>query len=548
MKLVSLWHIARVPAIQTVAQRLNECYPLSPTLPHSLSLTATPRSTLPSSSPFLVCPSHRRRSPLARSRSSRPATAHALLLIVVSGTRRQRQLGQETVQLVNLTPLTMARIATLCPTCTVSAFDKHCSNNPRYCLLCCTGKADIITCLAHFRQMGKQPATTRVADRLVHQDVIDYLGLGEPSAASSSQERGRSASTDEAESKEPVGEPPGNTHDSTAAEAMRSIISLRSQIETDRAAADVANSALAAQLNSQKSQFAAMQAQLATSTQQTADTKTQLAAILALLQAQQATATPPQPAPSGPSLTALFTQTQPTPSPPLHRRTLLDAAVTTEDLLDQLSDGSTDEEAQQVTTTANTQQRPAVVLPAAFAPTPAGTEQSAQQQLAAILAGLNKNTSKVKYTSLRELNEALDDWAADSLRAGWTAAQIEAIRKYQHRVVYSLGPTLPLKDVLEYHRKWCKAVHNGDVDMFAKGADLNLPILHDVCNPQQFGSTAVSSGTRPARQRRPGKQADATATPADTKTGVPKAGTYPAGSCTNHPTSTTHTTAECKKK
>ena len=84
MKLVSLWHIARVPAIQTVAQRLNECYPLSPTLPHSLSLTATPRSTLPSSSPFLVCPSHRRRSPLARSRSSRPATAHALLLIVVS--------------------------------------------------------------------------------------------------------------------------------------------------------------------------------------------------------------------------------------------------------------------------------------------------------------------------------------------------------------------------------------------------------------------------------------------------------------------------------
>ena len=182
-------------------------------------------------------------------------------------------------------------------------------------------------------------------------------------------------------------------------------------------------------------------------------------------------------------------------------------------------------------------------------PTPSGSEQSAQQQLAAIVDGLSKQGSKVKYATIAELDDALDDWATDSLKAGWTAAQIGSIRSYQRLLIagFCVSERRPLKEVLDYHRKWCKAVHAGTIDMtlFAAGAELNLAILYEVSHPSQYGSGPTSAS--PAHKV--GKSKDTTAAAkVGTANGSPAAAQHPAGSCTNHPASTSHTTAECKKK
>ena len=85
--------------------------------------------------------------------------------------------------------------------------------------------------------------------------------------------------------------------------------------------------------------------------------------------------------------------------------------------------------------------------------------------------------------------------------------------------------------------------------MFTPGAELNLAILYDVSNPmaaqcwthihhivaQDFGR---EEGTE--RCQRPGTGGVTRGSPITAK--------HPPGSCTNHPNSTTHTTAECKKK
>jgi hypothetical protein len=124
----------------------------------------------------------------------------------------------------------------------------------------------------------------------------------------------------------------------------------------------------------------------------------------------------------------------------------------------------------------SSQQLPAAPLPEAFVPTVAGSAQSAQQQLTAIVNGLNKQNTKVKYSTIEELNEALDDWATDSVNAGWASRQVESIRAYQRLLInrFSFTEKLSLKVITEYHRKWCKAVDAGTIDMFALGAELNL--------------------------------------------------------------------------
>ena len=304
-------------------------------------------------------------------------------------------------------------------------------------------------------------------------------------------------------------------------------------MEADKAAAQV--------------QLTAMQAQLAA---QEASTQRLMALLEARLPAlPQSTSSP---VPASPPAPATGT-THP------HRHSVLDrsAPSTTSraevtELVNKftaLTNEDSDDDTHEVAPQAHTPrtQLPTTVLPAAFVPTPFGSEQSAQQQLAAIVHGLSKQGSKVKYANIAELSEALDDWATDSLRAGWTATQVESIRALQRLLVvrFSVSERRPLKEVLEYHRKWCKAVHAGTIDMFAPGAELNLAILYDVSNPMQLSvgrtsttSSQMTSGTKTAK----GDAAPAKAG------GHPAAGRHPAGSCTNHPTSTTHTTAECKKK
>ena len=88
----------------------------------------------------------------------------------------------------------------------------------------------------------------------------------------------------------------------------------------------------------------------------------------------------------------------------------------------------------------------AEVLPATFVPPPVGFEHSVTQQLAAIYSAFNKQGGKVEYSTIEELNEALDDLVADALKASRSAQQVESIRAYPrlpaatHPAVHHLRP------------------------------------------------------------------------------------------------------------
>ena len=302
-----------------------------------------------------------------------------------------------------------------------------------------------------------------------------------------------------------------------------------------------------------------------------------LASVKAMLQqfvqARQAPAAP-GPAPSAPPSTTPILPHIPLPAPvpdvpalvspqsnaAPHRAAVLDrAAVASQSdiaaLVNRFSalrdDGDSDEEDARVppqlyTRSAHTSSTTtAGILPQAFVPPPIGAEQSATQQLAAIFNALNKQGGKVKYSTIEELDEALDDWAADALKSGRTAQQVESIRAYQRLLIkqFAISDKMTLKQVLEYNRLWCKAVHAGTIDMFAPGAAMNHDIYYAVTHPLKLSTQASPT---PSSQAKEGKPKAAS----DNKTPAPKkpTATYPAGSCTHHPTSTSHTTAECIKK
>ena len=99
--------------------------------------------------------------------------------------------------------------------------------------------------------------------------------------------------------------------------------------------------------------------------------------------------------------------------------------------------------------------------------------------------------------------------------------------------------------MLEYHRRLCKAVHAGTIEMFATGAELNWPVLYVVSHPLQFGTASVST----AAAHKAGKpKGTAPTTHTAAARGSPAVPKHPAGSCVNHSTSTSHTTAEYQKK
>jgi hypothetical protein len=148
---------------------------------------------------------------------------------------------------------------------------------------------------------------------------------------------------------------------------------------------------------------------------------------------------------------------------------------------------------------------------------------------------------ETKYKSLTELNEALEDWR-ERVTPTWSAAQLESLRLYQHLLIFNFGATWTLTKVLEYHRLWCKSVHTGKIDMFAPGAELNQTILFNIEHPLHLGGTTSAATSSTAKH---GKGKPATTKSAAGAT-ASQAGKYEEGSCTNHPSSTTHTTAQCK--
>jgi hypothetical protein len=93
-----------------------------------------------------------------------------------------------------------------------------------------------------------------------------------------------------------------------------------------------------------------------------------------------------------------------------------------------------------------------------------------------------------------------------------------------------------------YHEEWIAAVAGGDINMFAHGAYLYTPGLAKAkILLGQSTSRSRGKSERKAAESASGRSSEGQSARA-------KAGKHAAGSCTNHPLSTTHTTAECRLK
>ena len=414
-----------------------------------------------------------------------------------------------------------------CPSCTVDTADRYCTRDAKLCYNCCTAKDN--SCPPHFRMLpvaaqiarlradmpqgnaDAQPEEQKQPQPTVQQQPAPgQPGEGEaPLAGAAPPEEQRVA---------PIA--PSAT-DAAITELARALAALRAEMQADRAASDTAQRALTAQLNKQTATNDKLVAALAASMDR-AHSAPPLAA---------GDSFPTQPRPTS----------SPTQSPP-HRAAKLDRAASAISLTNEfeaLADDDSNADDREVTTR--------TLLPAAFVPTPAGSEQSSAQQLAAILAGIHKQ-GKVKYTDINDFNERLDDWVDAYIADGRPAAHVDSVRRYQRLLIQQLhfSEHWSFKEVLEYHRLWCKkyAAYSPDTIESITGLDHN--IYHAVKHPLQLGGHAAAT---PSPSRKPAAARPASTAASGTAAGSSSLiGRHPAGSCTNHPTSTTHTTAECQKK
>ena len=455
-----------------------------------------------------------------------------------------------------------------CAQCTVNPIDRHCTNHPRTCYECCTTSATTPTCPPHFKQLGRLAAEARLQTGLVHPNIL--ADAADPEAAEADSHHAPS-SPPRTPPRTPVpgGPPPAPPAAGSLPPPQRSAPSPSTGSPPPPLNASASGSAPPDAAASQPVTLESLAATVAS-----------MAAFMQqLAQAQAASASAPAAAAVGPTPPAvpaaplailphipLSPSAAPMPPlvrPPPHRAAVLDRAAPASQsdiaaLVNRFSalrdDGDSDEDEAQVPAQSHTRttrapppataaSTAAAALPSAFVPQAVGTEQTAAQQLAAIFRALDKQGGKAKYTTIEELNEALDDWFADAVRANRPLHEVDSIRAYQRVLItrFAISDRMPLKQVLEYHRLWCKAVHAGTLDMFVPGAAMNHDIYYEVTHPLKLLGQAPS-----APSSKDGKFKSASSkTTAPSPTSRAK---HPAGSCTHHPTSTSHTTAECVKK
>ena len=442
-----------------------------------------------------------------------------------------------------------------CAQCAVNGIDRHCTSTPRMCFTCCSGHATIPTCPAHYLAMGVTAAAARRQANMVHPAAFDPVEPEDNEQKIDEHKVDHPSNADPSHAGQPPsGEqlPPGGQLGPGGQQPPGGPPSPRSSSASAVPPPSNANAAQPLTLETLAASIAAMQASfLALSQRMVLPPPPAPAPVPAVPTSILPRLPPPPPAPDTPELL---------PPPPPHRAAVLNrAAVASQHDINALvnrmsalpdNDSDVDDDDAQVASHSHSHATPVHstsqrALPSAFIPPPVGTEQNATQQLAAIFTAINKQGGKVKYSSVEELNEALDDWFADAVRSGRTAAQLDSIRAYQRLLItqFAISDRMPLKQLLEYHRLWCKGVHAGTIDMFAHGAAMNHDIYYTVTHPLRLsshGSFASSSQPRDGSKNK--TTAERTPTPRK-----PTA-THPAGSCTYHPSSTSHTTAECQKK
>jgi hypothetical protein len=263
-----------------------------------------------------------------------------------------------------------------------------------------------------------------------------------------------------------------------------------------------------------------------------------LAEAVASLKLDVAAGTAPRTSPHAPRPTPLVTE-------PIHRQRALgapaDEPARLTRLLGQVSDDDDDEvsplPSHSHTHTAPPTARPrhAITFPASWAPVAAGSVEDTQQQLARMISSISK--SHVKFATLEDLAYSLKLWIADSAKHSiYSVIEMQSLYQYRDYLIHDLGPKHGIVLTAKYHALWTKAVADGEHDMFARGgyhdAESYREVFHTV-NP-------VSSSAQTSKKDFVKKGDAAGKKPSPKK--------YPAGSCTNHLTSTSHNTSMCNKK
>ena len=111
---------------------------------------------------------------------------------------------------------------------------------------------------------------------------------------------------------------------------------------------------------------------------------------------------------------------------------------------------------------------------------------------------------EVKYSSLTELDAALDEWWDSAVTNGWTSTQLNSLAQYK-RLLTVTWKDNPFSVIREYHKLWTKAVHSGRHDMFQVDGHIHLAcMINAKINPNASPST-ISHGKKPQKS----SQADA---------------------------------------
>jgi hypothetical protein len=178
------------------------------------------------------------------------------------------------------------------------------------------------------------------------------------------------------------------------------------------------------------------------------------------------------------------------------------------------------------------------VFPPSLATAPIGSAEDGQQQLATLLSAFHKTSSAVKYATLADLSEAINDWYTAASKAKWPNDRLKSIYDYRSFVIDDIGRQSSLTHAVKYHTLFAKAVQNGEHSLFAPRGFFD-PLSYIKVFPHGSTSTSTSSSSK-GDKKSPKDKRKGGATGKDT--------TFAAGSCANHPLSTTHDTSMCKKK
>jgi hypothetical protein len=234
--------------------------------------------------------------------------------------------------------------------------------------------------------------------------------------------------------------------------------------------------------------------------------------------------------------------------PPPHRQAVLNPSLSANaltNLYDNLEiDSDDDDTTRERKTDVSTQLTHSTltlanVFPPSLASAPVGSAEDGQQQLARLLSAFHKTGSTVKYATLAELSEALNDWYTAASKAKWPHDRLKAIYDYRSFVIDDIGRQSSLAHAVKYHTLFAKAVQSGEHSLFAPRGFFD-PLSYIKVFPHGTTSTSTSSASQGDKKPPRDKKKKGSATGTDK--------TFTAGSCANHPLSTTHNTSMCKKK